>query len=129
MDQLFVMRLDRQRLALRLREVVKVLSVIDLCSCFQLPAREATLEDVLVLVHSAGGMVALAADGVEGVSSWPEEATVPGADIGPPPLAFEGVVKNAHGLLLICDLDRLIGSLAPVHALGKAARNQGGGGE
>jgi purine-binding chemotaxis protein CheW len=133
-EQLFVMRLDQQRYALRLQDVVRVvrmveiaglpeatppvvglinvqgqvLSVVDLRACLHLPEREAALDDVLIIVRTAKGMVALAADGVEGVYAWPEEATVAGAEIHPPPLHLEGVVKQSDGLVFICDLDRLI---------------------
>ncbi|OGU10061.1 MAG: hypothetical protein A2075_12300 [Geobacteraceae bacterium GWC2_58_44] len=134
MNRLFTVRLDHQRYALRLQDVERVvrmveitalpeapsavlglinvqgrvLSVIDLRGCFNLPPREIDPEDVLVIVHTAGGMVALAADAVEGVSEWPEQATVPGEEILPAPVHLEGVVKLADGLVLICDLDRLL---------------------
>lgn len=134
MTQLLVVRLDGQHYALRLQEVERVLrmveitappgspaailglinvqglvlSVVDLRAWLHLPAREATSDDVLVIVRTAAGTVALAADGVEGVSDWPEQASVPAEQIYPAPAQLEAVLKLADGLLLICDLDRLL---------------------
>jgi len=133
-NQLFTLRLDGHRYALRLQDVERVvrmveitalpeapsavlglinvqgrvLSVIDLRGCFNLPPREVDPEDVLVIVHTAAGEVALAADGVEGVSEWPEQATVFKEEILPAPQHLEGVVKLPNGLVLICDLDQII---------------------
>ena len=134
MNQLFTLRLDGQRSALRLQDVERVLrmveitalpeapsavlglinvqgrvlSVIDLRGCFNLPSREVDPDDVLVIVRTAGGNVALAADGVDGVGEWPEQATVLKEEILPVPQHLEGVVKLADGLVLICDLDEII---------------------
>jgi purine-binding chemotaxis protein CheW len=134
MNQLFTLRLDGHRYALRLQDVERVvrmveitalpeapsavlglinvqgrvLSVIDLRACFNLPSREVDPEDVLVIVRTAGGEVALAADGVDGVSEWPEQSTVRTEKILPAPLHLEGVVKLPNGLVLICDLDQII---------------------
>ena len=145
MNQLFILRLDDQRYALRLQDVERVvpmveitalpeapggvlglinaqgrvLSVIDLRGWLNLPTRQVDLEDILVIVRTAGGMVALAVDGVEGVSDWPERTSVSGEEIAPPPVHLEGVVKLADGLVLICDLDRLL-SMAAVPASGAA---------
>ena len=140
MTQLLVVRLDGQRYALRLQDVERVLrmveitalpaspaailglinvqgrvlSVVDLRAWLHLPAREATPEDVLVIVGTAAGRVALATDGVEGVSDWPEQASILAEQIYPAPAQLEAVLKLSDGLLLICDLDRLL-------ALGQAA--------
>jgi len=137
--QLFVLRMDQQRYALRLRDVDRVLrmveitalpepppgvlgvinvqgrvlSVIDLRRALHLPAREVDPEDVLILVHSDGAVVALAADGVEGVSDWPEEGVVPVQEIQPPPPYVEGVAKLDAGLVPIFDLDRLLKLTTP----------------
>lgn len=134
MDRLFTLRLDQQRYALKLRDVERVLrmveitalpeapsavlglinvqgrvlSVIDLRRCLDLPPREVEPEDVLVIVRTAAGMVALAADAVEGVTERPEQATVSAQEIVPAPADLEGVVKLPDGLVLICDLDRLL---------------------
>jgi len=134
MTQLFIARLDGQRYALRLQDVERVLrmveitalpespaailglinvqgrvlSVVDLRAWLHLPAREPAPEDVLVIVSTTAGTVALAADGVEGVSDWPEQASVPAEQIYPAPAQLEAVLKLADGLLLICDLDRLL---------------------
>jgi len=137
--QLFVLRMDKQRYALRLRDVDRVLrmveitalpepppgvlgvinvqgrvlSVIDLRRALHLPAREVDPEDVLILVHSEGAIVALAADGVDGVSDWPEEGGVPVQEIQPPPPYIEEVAKLVDGLVPIFDLDRLLKLTAP----------------
>ena len=134
MDRLFTLRLDQQRYALKLRDVERVLrmveitalpeapsavlglinvqgrvlSVIDLRRCLDLPPREVEPEDVLVIVRTTAGMVALAADAVEGVTERPEQATVVAQEIVPAPADLEGVVKLPDGLVLICDLDRLL---------------------
>ena len=134
MNQLFTLRLDQHRYALRLQDVERVvrmveitalpeapsavlglinvqgrvMSVIDLRACFGLAPREPDPDDVLVIVRAAGGMVAIAADGIEGVSEWPEQSTVQGGEIVPAPANLEGVVKLPGGLVLICDLDRLL---------------------
>lgn len=134
MNQLFTVRVDQQRYALRLEEVERVLrmveitplpeappavlglinvqgrvmSVLDLRACFDLPQRQVEPEDVLVIVRTAGGLMALAADGVDGVSEGPEQATVAAGEILPAPAHLEGVVKLEDGLVLICDLDQLL---------------------
>ena len=140
MNQLFTIRLDQQRFALRLQDVERVvrmveitalpeapsgvlglinlqgrvLSVIDLRGYFHLPPREIEPEDVLVIVRTAGGMVALAADGVEVVGQWPEQTAVAAEESAPVPAHPEGVVKLPDGLMLICDLDRVLaGGKAP----------------
>jgi purine-binding chemotaxis protein CheW len=150
-NRLFVVRLDQQRYALRLQEVERVvrmveitplpeappavlglinvqgrvLSVVNLRRCFHLPPREVDPEDVLVMVQTARGMVALAVDEVEGVCAWTEQATVSGETILPAPLFLEGVVKLADGLVLICDLDQLLDSHAACSAGQPAAVQQG----
>jgi len=133
-NQLVIVRLDEQRYALPLQEVERVvrmveisevpeapaailglinvqgevLSVFDLRGCLGLPVREISPEDVLVIVRTAGGKVALAADGVEVMGDWPRQTTVSREKIHSPPSYLEGVVKLAEGLLFICDLDRLL---------------------
>jgi purine-binding chemotaxis protein CheW len=136
LHQLFVVRLDDHRYALPLQDVERVLrmveitalpeapptvlgvvnvqgrvlSVIDLRSCFHLPQREVIPEDILVIVHAAGGMVALAVDAVEGVSADPESTMVTAGEIVPEPAYLEGVAKLADDLVLICDLEQLLAS-------------------
>ena len=149
MNQLFIMRLDDQRYALRLQDVERVLrmveitalpeappnvlglvnvqgrvlSVVDLRRCLHLPTRDVALEDVLVIAHGKRGTVALAADGVEGVSPWPEQASVSGEEILPVPAYLEAVVKFPDGLVLICDLDQL---LASQHSVPPRTATEGG---
>ena len=139
MNRLFIVRLDQQRYALPLQEVERVLrmveitalpeapsavlglinvqgrvmSVFDLRRYFDLPPREVEPEDVLVMVRTAGGMVALAADGVEGVTEEAEQETVAAREILPAPAHLEGVVKRSDGLVLIVDLDQLLAGRAP----------------
>jgi purine-binding chemotaxis protein CheW len=136
LHQLFVVRLDDHRYALPLQDVERVLrmveitalpeapptvlgvvnvqgrvlSVIDLRSCFHLPPREVIPEDILVIVHAAGGMVALAVDAVEGVSADAESTMVTAGEIVPEPAYLEGVAKLADDLVLICDLEQLLAS-------------------
>jgi len=136
LHQLFVVRLDDHRYALPLQDVERVLrmveittlpeapptvlgvvnvqgrvlSVIDLRSCFHLPPREVIPEDILVIVHAAGGMVALAVDAVEGVSADAESTMVAAGEIVPEPAYLEGVAKLADDLVLICDLEQLLAS-------------------
>lgn len=134
MHQLLVLRLYDRRFALRLRDVERVLrmveitalpdappkllgvinlqgrvvSVIDLRRCCGLPPIEVEPEQVLVLVRRRDGKVALAADGVEGAVGWEEEVVIPAEEIQPPPLSLEGVAKLGGTLVPVLDLDRLL---------------------
>jgi len=134
LNRLFVLRLDRQRYALRLRDVERVLrmveitalpeahpsvlgvinvqgsviTVFDLRRCLQLPTREVDSDDVLVLTRTGGAMVALAADGVDGVANWTDHGFVRGEEIRSTPPYLDGVAKLPDGLVLIFDLERLL---------------------
>lgn len=144
MNQLFVVRLDEQRVALRLREVERVvrmvaitalprapeavlglidvqgrgLPVISLRGCLGLPEREVEPEDVLIIVRTEQGTAALSADGVEGVC----EAWEPGGGRATLPAHgyLQGMVKLAGGLIPVCDLDRIVARIAePVPGWGE----------
>lgn len=134
MHQLLVLRLEDRRYALRLRDVERVLrmvevtplpeappsvlgvvnvegrvlTVVDLRRCCGLPPLRIDPDQVMVLVHRDGRAVALAADGVEGVVNWPERKIVPASGMEPPPAYIEGVAKLPDRLVPILDLQPLM---------------------
>lgn len=131
---LFLLRLDDRRYALRLAAVTRVvrmvaitplpkapaavlglvnvqgevLPVIDLRACFGHPLREPDPQDTLVLADAGERSVAVAVDGVYGVREFQQEAVVTEKELPQHPEYVEGVVKLADGLVLVCDLDRIV---------------------
>jgi len=86
----------------------RIVPVLDLRSRFALPPRVPDPADVLVIARSAGRTVALVADsageimGTDGIEPLPARGLFPGmAYLG-------GVLKRGDGLVLICELDRIL---------------------
>lgn len=137
-EHLFILLLDDQRYALQLTQVSRVvrmveitplpaaspgvlgvvnvqgevLSVLDLRYCLQQRKRRLEPQDLLVIAQAAGGRVALAADAVEGVRGFPKQLLLPETEPSPRSDYLQGVLKLPDGLVLLCDLERLV-SLCP----------------
>jgi purine-binding chemotaxis protein CheW len=131
---LFLLLLDQQRYALRVSGVARVvrmveitampkapcgvlglvnvqgevLPVVDLRNCLGHPPRALRPEDVLVIAGVDGQRVALAADAVAGVVQYPEHFIVGDQEVLRRPEYLEGVVKLPEGLVLVCDLQRIL---------------------
>ena len=97
----------------------RVIPVLSLRRRFRLPERDFALTDQLVIAHTAGRPVALAADAVAGVLEYSAQQAVGACDIVPGIEYVEGVVKLADGLVLIHDLDKFL-SLEEETALDRA---------
>jgi purine-binding chemotaxis protein CheW len=131
---LFLLLLDEQRYALRVSGVVRVvrmveitampqaacgvlglvnvqgevLPVVDLRSSLGHPARQLQPQDVLIIAGTGSRKVALPADAVAGVVEYPEQAVVADREMLRRPEYLEGVVKLPDGLVLVCDLERIL---------------------
>jgi purine-binding chemotaxis protein CheW len=134
--QLFVFSLERQRYALHISAVEKVVraveinpvpkapdSVLGIISVrgrivpvlnirryFRRPERDLDLNDRLIIVKAKERLVAFIADDVTGVLECPESAMVEGSDILPEVTYLEGVMALKDGMILIYDLERFLSS-------------------
>jgi len=133
-NHLIVFVLDRQRYALQLSMVDRVvrmvaitplpkvpdivlgvvnvqgqvIPVINMRRRFSLPEREIVLTDQLVVAHTARRTVALVADAVLDVIASPAQSLIETEDILPKIEYVDGVIKLADGMILIHDLDSFL---------------------
>ncbi|HZW86530.1 MAG TPA: chemotaxis protein CheW [Gallionella sp.] len=133
-NYLIVFVLDRQRYALQLSMVDRVvrmvaitplpkvpdivlgvvnvqgqvIPVINMRRRFSLPEREIVLTDQLVVAHTARRTVALVADAVLDVIASPAQSLIETEDILPKIEYVDGVIKLADGMILIHDLDSFL---------------------
>ena len=84
----------------------QVVAVLDLRQRLGLQTRELILSDELLLVRAGQRIIALLVDGVEGVMECPRPAQVAVDRIAP---GLACVVKQTDRLLLVHDLDQLLG--------------------
>lgn len=131
---LLIFTLDRQRYALALDTVQRVvraaaltelpqapdivLGVIDLSGeivpavslrrRFRLPERELDCDDQFVVARAGRRTVALVVDGTEGVVDRSELEVVAPEEIAPGTAFVEGVFRSGEGLVLIHDLGTLL---------------------
>lgn len=131
---LLIFNLDRQRYALRLDAVQRVvraaaitplpqapeivlgildlqgqiIPVINLRKRFRLPERELRSEDQFVVARSAALTLALAVDGTESVIEASESPVIAPDDIMTGVAFLEGVTASEAGLILIHDLETLL---------------------
>jgi purine-binding chemotaxis protein CheW len=136
---LFILQLDRQRYALHLEQVSRVLRmveitplpaasagllglvnvqgevlpVLDLRHCFQQRGRRVEPQDVLVIAEGSGSKIALVADAVEGVSEFSLASLSADQELLRQSDYLEAVLKLPDGLVLVCDLAKLL-TLCPV---------------
>jgi len=149
LNHLIVFALDRQRYALPLPVVDRVvrmvaitplpkapdivlgvvniqgriIPVIDMRRRFRLPEREIVLTDQLVVAHTVRRPVALVADAVQDVITCAEQSLIAAENILPQVKYVEGVVKLTDGLILIHDLDKFL-SLEEESSLDQALENR-----
>lgn len=133
-DHLFVFALDRQRYALPLHMVDKVvrmvaitplpkapdivlgvvnyqgqvIPVINMRRRFSLPEKEIALSDQLVVAHTSRRTVALQADAVLDVIACSAPNLIETAHVLPGVEYVEAVIKLEDGLILIHDLDKFL---------------------
>lgn len=143
--QLVVFRLDRQRYALPLAAVDRVVPAVEVTPLpgapaivvgaisvegrvlpvfnirrrFLLPEREIGLGDQFLIARSAGREVVLVIDEALGVVEHPQSAITDPAQLVPGLERFEGVVELDDGLVLIHDLEKFL-SLEEARALDEA---------
>jgi purine-binding chemotaxis protein CheW len=137
---LFVLLLDEQRYALHVAAVSRVvrmveitpipetsgsllglvnvqgevLPVIDLRSCLRHHPLAVDPQDVLVIVTTGDRRVALAADAVGGVLAYSELELVREERMLRQSPFLEGVVKLPDGMLLVCDLQKILSTCSVV---------------
>lgn len=143
--KLLAFTLDRQRYALHLSSVERVipaveitplpqapeiilgvidvrgeiLSVIDMRKRCRLPERELDLDDQLIISYTSRRSVALVVDAVTGIIEGTGEKLVDSGDILPNLKYIEGVVRLEDDMVLIHDLDGFL-SLEEERALDSA---------
>jgi len=100
----------------------RVIPVINMRRRFHLPEREITLTDRLVVAHTARRPVALVADAVLDVITYPAQELIAAEHIAPGVEYVEGVIKLEDGLILIHDLDKFL-SLEEENSLDRALGN------
>lgn len=101
----------------------RVIPVIDMRRRFRLPEREIALTDQLVVAHTVRRPVALVADAVQDVITCAEQSLIAAENILPQVEYVEGVVKLTDGLILIHDLDKFL-SLEEESSLDQALENR-----
>jgi len=101
----------------------RVIPVIDMRRRFRLPEREIALTDQLVVAHTVRRPVALVADAVEDVITCAEQSLIAAENILSKVEYVEGVVKLTDGLILIHDLDKFL-SLEEESSLDQALENR-----
>lgn len=101
----------------------RVIPVIDMRRRFRLPEREIALTDQLVVAHTVRRPVALVADAVQDVITCAEQSLITAENILPQVKYVEGVVKLTDGLILIHDLDKFL-SLEEESSLDQALENR-----
>lgn len=133
-DHLIVFVLDRQRYALPLHAVDRVvrmvaitplpkapdivlgvvnfqgrvIPVINMRRRFHLPEKDIALTDQLVVAHTSRRPVALVADAVHDVITSSAQSLIETENILPGVEYVEGVVKLGDGMILIHDLDKFL---------------------
>jgi purine-binding chemotaxis protein CheW len=147
-DQLVVFTLDEQQYALPLAAVERIVRALEITPLpkapeivlgvvniqgrvipvfnirkrFNLPEREISLNDHLILARTSRRPVALVVDEVSGVIDRPEGEVVAAEDILAGMEYVEGVVKLEQGMILIHDLNKFL-SLEEEIELGEAVKN------
>ena len=101
----------------------RVIPVIDMRRRFRLPEREIALTDQLVVAHTVRRPVALVADAVQDVITCAEQSLIAAENILPQVEYVKGVVKLTDGLILIHDLDKFL-SLEEESSLDQALENR-----
>ncbi|MDA8429756.1 MAG: chemotaxis protein CheW [Geobacteraceae bacterium] len=131
---LLVFRLDRQRYALHLDAVERVVRavavtalpdapeivhgiinvqsrivpVINMRKCFHHPEKRMGTSDQFIIAATAAGTFALVADAALEVLACPSAGVVPSGEILPHMERVEGVMILADGMVLISDLDKIL---------------------
>jgi purine-binding chemotaxis protein CheW len=86
----------------------QVLPVINIRKQFQLPERQLTLSDQLIIARTSRRRVALVVDAVGGILERPEQSLTTAEEILPGIAHVHGVVKLEDGVILIHDLDKCL---------------------
>ena len=99
----------------------QVVPVINMRKRFSLPERIPDLSDQLIIADTMARPVAIVADAVNDVMSFPAEQIIPSENILPEVKYVEGVLKLRDGLILIHNLDQCL-SLEESHTLDQAMK-------
>ncbi|MGZ8928594.1 MAG: chemotaxis protein CheW, partial [Methylobacter sp.] len=75
---------------------------------FQLPEREITITDQLIIAHTAHRTVALVVDAVDDLLEYPGQDLLSSGDILPDLKYAGGIIKLQDGLILIHCLDTFL---------------------
>jgi purine-binding chemotaxis protein CheW len=105
-----------------------IIPVINIRRRFELPPRDASLSDHLIVATTGKRTVALLVDETKGVIEARSESYSPAGEVLPGLELVDGAVKLEDGLILIHDLERLLSleeETAIDRALSATARNDG----
>jgi purine-binding chemotaxis protein CheW len=86
----------------------QVIPVVDIRTCFGMPAREIIVGDQFILARTSNRRVAVVADAVSGVIEPTERQWVTAGDVLPGAEYIRGVAKLDGSLILICDLNQIL---------------------
>lgn len=86
----------------------RIIPVVDVRKRFCLPEKEITLSDKIILLQTTRRSVGIIADTVSGVITCSEQEVTEANKILPGLEYVEGVVKLKEGMLLIHDIDRFL---------------------
>jgi len=97
----------------------RVLPVMNIRKRFQLPERDVSPDDQLIVARTSRRAVALAVDAVHGLVDRADQEIIAVGEILPGVKYVEGVMKLEDGLVLVHDIDRFL-SLEEDRALNAA---------
>lgn len=86
----------------------RIVPVADIRKRFRLPARAMTLEDKLIIAHTARRSLAVVADEVYGISEYDSDEVSSAQDAADGVRLVAGIVKTEEGVMLIHDLDTFL---------------------
>jgi len=86
----------------------QIVPVYNIRRRFNLPEHETNLNEQLIVANISTHKVAIVADSVSGIVECPRQEVVPAADVLRGADYFEGIIKQADGLIIIHDLDKFL---------------------
>jgi purine-binding chemotaxis protein CheW len=97
----------------------EIIPVVNIRKRFNLPPREISLSDQLIISNTAKRKLAILVDTVTGVIEIPQEQVVPAAKVLPNTEYISSIIKLPAGMVLIHDIDTFL-SLEEEHAIDPA---------
>ena len=86
----------------------QVIPVLDIRSCFGIPAREINQDDQFILARTSKRLVALVVDSVIGIHELSAQELVTARQILPGTAYIDSLAKIKGDLVLLCDLEQFL---------------------